>query len=201
MRSIYAFPDFKRLTINRILPGDKATTNLVFDVEARLQRRLLAEDLFLEWGDEVRLPEADHLVQEPWEGLSEEVRKAFQNHLKRQVKVNIKDQVHGLILVPTMQLRPSPGKAVTEKSRVDLLDISVATSKPTNQVDVADFWIGTALQQAKILRASSDQSRITVKRGDPETGQDREFIVDLTKADQKDVLWLRDGDLIEIPER
>ncbi|GEM_PF-3374443 len=200
-RSFYAFPDFKRITINRILPGDKATTNLVFDAEARLRKGLLAGDLLLEWGDKVRLPEADHLVQEQWEGLTEEALKAFQNHLKRQVKVSIKDQVHELILVPTMQLKQFPSRTARERGPVDLLDISVGPSKPTNQVEVADFWIGTGVQQAKILRASSDQSRIKVKRCDPETGQDREFIMDLTQADPKDTIWLRDGDVIEVPER
>ena len=63
-----------------------------------------------------------------------------------------------------------------------------------------------ALSWTNILRSSSDFSRVHVKRTDPETQKSREFTVDVqsiwfNKTPRTDDLWLRDGDVIEVPDK
>jgi hypothetical protein len=89
--------------------------------------------------------------------------------------------------------------------------------------------------RANLLRASSDVSRVRVKRVDPETKDRREWVIDLTRIEGspnssnpgfssrelripgpipqlvgsanstmisfEHDFWLRDGDVIEIPEK
>jgi ankyrin repeat protein len=51
-----------------------------------------------------------------------------------------------------------------------------------------------------LLRSSSDLSHIKIKRTDPVTGKTTEFIAD-SKLDQQGNVWLRDGDVIEVPDK
>jgi hypothetical protein len=51
------------------------------------------------------------------------------------------------------------------------------------------------------LRASSDVRSVTVKRTDPITKEKLELLFNLDKVDPQTDLWLRDGDVIEIPEK
>jgi hypothetical protein len=61
------------------------------------------------------------------------------------------------------------------------------------------------------LRASSDLSRVTVQRTDPITKELRTMLFDVTDVaipnaasgsiPLDDTLWLRDGDVIEIPQK
>jgi len=71
-----------------------------------------------------------------------------------------------------------------------------------------------------VLRASSDLTHVKVKHRDPVTGQSQELLFDLSHVseadrsgiavinyphdqthDSRNDLWLRDGDVIEIPEK
>jgi len=61
--------------------------------------------------------------------------------------------------------------------------------------------IGSVFQQpeaTKVLLSSSDLSRVKVIRRDVKTGKKHEWIVDCSNAVD---LWLRDGDVIEVPEK
>ena len=60
-----------------------------------------------------------------------------------------------------------------------------------------------ALDTAKgTILSSSDLSRVKVTRKDAKTGKVTEFIVDTTrKPSETGDLWLRDGDVIEVPEK
>ena len=62
--------------------------------------------------------------------------------------------------------------------------------------------LGTAARS--LLRTSTDLSRVTVRRADPQTKEPRVLTYDLrdyrsTMSQQH--LWLRDGDEIEVPEK
>ena len=57
----------------------------------------------------------------------------------------------------------------------------------------------SVLDNSKLIRVSSDLSRVKVTRQDPLTKKTSEWTIDCT--DQTDNLWLRDGDLIEVPEK
>ena len=63
-------------------------------------------------------------------------------------------------------------------------------------------WLPDVVRSAKVLRASSDQSRVKVTRVDPSTQGKQEFLFNLeTAPDERNLLWVRDGDVIEIPDR
>jgi hypothetical protein len=66
-------------------------------------------------------------------------------------------------------------------------------------------YLTDAMQNAvarSLLRTSSDLSRVKVTRNDPQTGKTREFVVDVAaKPSETSDLWLRDGDVIEVPEK
>jgi hypothetical protein len=56
------------------------------------------------------------------------------------------------------------------------------------------------LDNSKLVRVSSDLSRVKVTRADPATKKTTEWTVDCTNPKDSD-LWLRDGDVIEVPEK
>ena len=53
----------------------------------------------------------------------------------------------------------------------------------------------------KILRSSSDLSRLKVKRTDPKAAKPREILIDTQKSKGVDGFWLREGDVIEVPDK
>jgi hypothetical protein len=73
----------------------------------------------------------------------------------------------------------------------------------------SDSYLSGALQRSSIqniLRSSSDFSRVRVKRTDPETKKVTELTADVQsiwagKTPRTDDLWLRDGDVIEVPDK
>ena len=58
----------------------------------------------------------------------------------------------------------------------------------------------SVLDNSKLVRVSSDLSRVKVTRQDPLTKKTTEWTIDCTNSDT-DNLWLRDGDVIEVPEK
>ena len=64
---------------------------------------------------------------------------------------------------------------------------------------LATFRLRETIQQAGVLRASADVTRVTVKRTDPITKEKLGLRFNLDKSDPQTGLWLRDGDVIEVP--
>lgn len=65
-------------------------------------------------------------------------------------------------------------------------------------------FIGPVLRQTaaqQLLLSSSDLSRVKVTRRDPKAGQEHEWILDCRNNLQAPGLRLRDGDIIEVPEK
>jgi hypothetical protein len=62
------------------------------------------------------------------------------------------------------------------------------------------FMLRSVLDNSKLVRVSSDLSRVKVTRVDAQTKKKLEWVVDCTKPEQAD-LWLRDGDVIDVPEK
>jgi hypothetical protein len=57
------------------------------------------------------------------------------------------------------------------------------------------------VRNVDVLLASYDLSRVQVRRVDPVSKQMRESIFNLEQAESHNDLWLRDGDVIEVPEK
>jgi cytohesin len=190
------FPDLTCLTIIR---HKQNTTN-----ETRIKVNLLnatngidcTKDVLLEFGDVVEIPEREHALGDQPTGLTPSQSDAIVNALKGSVRL----VVHG-------------GK----------VELSVY---PDNS-----SLIGSVLNRPEaqgILLSSSDLSRVKVTRPDPATGQKREWVINctpspeavpagrsfsqrlqgITERSRSDGqfgaapdLWLRDGDVIEVPEK
>jgi hypothetical protein len=63
------------------------------------------------------------------------------------------------------------------------------------------FMLWPVLKDSELLLASSDLSHIKVKRRDITTGKMHEWMVDCSNPQAPPNLWLRDGDVIEVPEK
>jgi ankyrin repeat protein len=197
------FPDFSRVTIQRLgsqgnKPGaDKETASrpVTVDLATWITSGDFSQDPWLEWGDIVDLPEQDHPVSEKWGGLAPAVREALVKGLKREVEIIIKGESRKVTLKPSFKdLRnPSPMfPGVPQPSPAD--------ARP---IELNVFRLNEVVRQSGLLRVSSDLSRVRVSRTDPVTKRPIQWVVDLRPDrpyQSSTDLWLRSGDVIEVPE-
>jgi hypothetical protein len=153
------------------------------NVEDILKTGDCSRDIWLEWGDVVEVPEADHPVDQRWEGFSDQDATSLIKCVSRQVTVKIKGESTTLKLAP---------------------ELTAASSRPLPvgwlALTHASFMLRSVLDNSKLVRVSSDLSRVKVTRHDPVTKKTAEWTVDCTDPAHAD-LWLRDGDVIEVPEK
>ncbi len=168
-----AFPDLEQIVIVRHRPG---TTN-----ETRIKINLLnstngidcAKDVPLEFGDVVEIPERNHALGDRPVGLAYDQQEIIADYLKGNVQL------------------------VTHDQKVELPIYSTPEGS----------WIGSVMQKPeaqKVLLSSSDLARVKVIRSDAKTGKKHEWIIDCWDSRNgynASDLWLRDGDVIEVPEK
>lgn len=65
----------------------------------------------------------------------------------------------------------------------------------------ADFSLRPVLLRSHLLATTSDLSRVKVNRHDPVTGEPLEVVLNYENPPSDPDLWLRNGDVIEIPEQ
>ncbi len=141
------------------------------------------EDIRLNWGDVVEIPEADHPINAVWQGLPKEDLEVLKRCLSRTVRVSVKGVSTNLVLHP--------------KIPVGLLS---APGVPST----TSFMLEPVLYASGMLRASSDLSSVKVTRQDPTSGQSYTITCDCRSdvpGDRVPDLWLRDGDSIEVPDK
>jgi ankyrin repeat protein len=83
------------------------------------------------------------------------------------------------------------------------VQLVVRDQKTTLHLEPNGAFIVTILnytEARKNLLSSSDLSRVKVSRHDPKTGKKLEWVLDCSGKDAPD-LWLRNGDVIEVPEK
>ena len=98
------FPDFSHVLVKRLQP-DGSSKTIQADVQAILDSGNRANDIPLEWGDIVTIPEADHLKNSQWTILPRETFVQFANLLNRNVEVVIKGQRTSVTLVTPLVQR------------------------------------------------------------------------------------------------
>jgi ankyrin repeat protein len=181
--SYLRFPDFKNLVIYRRVDNSTKQTAINVNLEEILNTGDCSRDVGLLWGDIVEIPEADHPVDQRWEGLSDQQVASLIKCVSRQVTVRIKGESTTLKLAPELDALTSP-------------------SRPNGRWKLVrpSFMLRSVLDNSKLIRVSSDLSRVKVTRHDPVTKKTVEWTVDCTDPNQAD-LWLRDGDVIEVPEK
>ncbi len=166
------FPDLKRIIIHR---PDRTPGGKEQVIPVNLLNTTngvdCTKDLPLEFGDVVEIPVRDHALSESPSALSLPETVGFLDCLRRKVQLTVRGQSREI------ELRPNAVES--------LLRMALGKSEAKSQ-----------------LLSSSDLTRVKVTRQDPATGQPREFLVDTTKTfTESDELWLRDGDIIEVPEK
>jgi ankyrin repeat protein len=182
-----AFPDLSRVAIGRIDPKTAKTEDIRLDLASALADGNCSNDVSLQWGDVVDIPEQDHFVNANWDRFPDAYYKTLQKCLERTVRVTIKGQTTNVALTP----------------------FRYADNKPTGhnpwEPRMASFRLNRFLRSSGLLLASSDVTRVKIKRTDPATKQVRERIFNLDQInntnDDTNDLWLRDGDVIEVPEK
>jgi hypothetical protein len=135
----------------------------------------------LEWGDVLEIPEKDHLVTDAPQALPQPTRELLARCLKRTVIV----RVHG------------------ESKAVEMAPNATGSGIP------AQFSVRWALEGSGLLRASSDTTRVKIIRSNARAGKTSEWVADCSNpannfpasGDPNPRLWLRDGDVIEVPEK
>ena len=188
-----AFPDLTRIAISRIDPKTAKTEDIRLDLATTLANGDCAKDVPLQWGDVVDIPEQDHFVNATWDRFSDIYYNALQKCLERTVRVTVKGQSTNVVLTP---FRESKGSA------------RMPGGSNPYEPRMASFRLNSFLRTSGLLLSSSDVTRVKVKRTDPATKQVRERVFDLNqiqyqtqRGDDMNDLWLRDGDVIEVPEK
>jgi ankyrin repeat protein len=170
-----SFPNLKKIEVRHAKPGGTNWTTIVVSAEAILESGDCSGDVWLNWGDQVEISETDHPVSSQWPGFSTALLTNLLQCVKRTVSVTVKGQTNSLSL-----------EAVYHP---------VFSRSP----QAPQFFLLPVLQNSKLLRISSDLSRVKVTRHSVATGENWEKTFDCSGTGP--ALWLRDGDRIEVPDK
>ncbi len=191
----FPFPDFASITIHRL--DGKSEKPIRVNVLALMLTTNCLGDQPLEWGDNVEIPMADHQMGIRWAGFAGPERITLQNCVQRTVRFRAGGTDGTFILSPKVG---DGANGFVTRSPFFLLSSTVLRN--------ARF--------SSLLRTSSDLSRVTVMRLDPQTKETKKMTFDLNAVALPDMsyssgnqppipwahdLWLRDGDVIEVPEK
>lgn len=179
----FPFPDFSKLTITRLDLAKGGVREFTIDLPAALAANDCQADQWLEWGDLIDIPEGEHKLDEKWAGLPHEFLQSMTKCLARKVTLTVKGQLKEVPLVAG-SWRGEYGANGVLRNYPDRL-----------------FLLRPIVLGSGQLLTSSDTTRVKVTRPDATNGS-REWTFDLTKEPSAgNDLWLRDGDLIEVPEK
>jgi ankyrin repeat protein len=180
------YPDLAHVRIREPAPDSKSWQERTVDLSPLLETGACSNDVTLNWGEVVEIPEQDHPLNQSWSGFTPRQMENLKTCLTRQVEIVIKGQATKITLGPEVSASRRPVRY---------------GSAPEKDVTKGTLWLKPALLNSKLVLASSDLSRVKVTRLDPVTGQKREWVVDCSDGKPAPDLWLRDGDVIEVPER
>ena len=222
--ALYRFPEFGKVRLKRL---DFAGSEGISTVQLDAALRRTGEDTMLLWGDIIEIPERDHGVNEAWPGLDDELWKTLQAKLGRSVTIVVKGErtkvwikpptdktmrpprnnsydalavrtpladSNYVMTIPDYRVPPAldaSGHLITRSVRTPLADTNYAMTILGNR-------LRPVLEASGLLRTSSDTTRVKVSRTRPDPA---EFTLDLMKGYAIHDLWLRDGDVIEVPEK
>jgi ankyrin repeat protein len=174
-----SFPDFAHIQILRGSSNLSNRLSLAVDLTDVYESKDCSKDVPLEWGDVVEVPELDHVLNEKWPGLSRQVLTLLNKCLTRQVTIFVKGNKKVVTMGPEIEI---------ENDRISFPGARPLSLRPV-------------LLSSNLIRASSDLARVKVTRKDPATGEQRDFLVNCSESRSGPDLWLRDGDVIEVPEK
>jgi cytohesin len=192
------FPDFSRIVVHRPSAVGTNWNELKINLTRALDSGDCGADVALQFGDVVEIPEADHVLGEPWMGLSTNALFTLKDCLRRHLQITVNGQTTNIVVAPQVEeiLPGSSGYRMFGPARPLAFqgwppEITLLKNEP--------FMLWPVLDNTKLLLASSDLSRVTVKRR--EGGKTHEWTVDCSNPHSPPNFWLRDGDVIEVPEK
>ena len=170
-----------------------------------------ANDVPLEFGDIVEIPERVHALNETPPDPVRQMEAVFSD-------AKSKSETAGLVRHTIGNETSGPvARALKEAAEANVIAERWACLRKTIQVVVGgepkplvvDSWKEGFLSQAlrkleaqAVLRSSSDLSRVKVTRRDANARKPVVLIVDVSDNPKRDDdLWLRDGDVIEVPDK
>jgi ankyrin repeat protein len=199
------FPDLTQLRIHRPAPDQKTARDTTVDLGSGLKSGETLNDVPLQWGDVVEIPETDHPLHQVWPGFSDGELANLRKFLTRHIAILVNGQTNFITLAPEISLG---GELITNVVSRGLGNDSVSFPQPrfsTSIKTATPFWLSPVLLQSKLILTSSDLAHIKVTRHEPGTGKTREWVVDCSGLSQNQLntadFWLRDGDQIEVPEK
>ena len=155
------YPDLAHLRIRRPASDLKSWKEQTVDLKSGLQSGDCSNDVTVEWGDVVEIPEADHPLTEKWPGFSTTELASLKKCLTRHIDLIVNGQTNPITLAPGIHIPEGVHASFS-------LYIDSRTS----------FWLKPVLLHSKVVLASSDLSRVKVSRRDPKTGQTLQWIFD-----------------------
>jgi len=201
-QSLLTFPDFSRVKLKRL--KSKAPTNeMVLDLDTAFKFADCTKDQWLEWGDLIEIPELDHRVNEGWFGLSDQTKNGLIKCVTKKVRIIVKGQTNAIVIRPVFPTTGNvPGGFLAPTSFAFRDPNDPAANVPEPPPSETTFQrLNELVRHANVIRSSSDLTRVKVRRTEPVTGEKKEMVFDLTSYERSSDLWLRDVDVIEIPEK
>ena len=191
----FHFPDFARVQV-RSIRSKAGEPGRMIDLDTAFRFTNCAANGALEWGDLIELPEEDHVVNAVWPGLAPTARATLIQCLRKQVQILVKGQMNRVVLTPPLaeNLNRQPGTARI----LTPTPVATAVTEPEPATVLTFHRLNDVVRNANVIRSSSDLTRVKVIRS---SGERWEKVFDLTNTDKATDLWLRDGDVIEVPEK
>ena len=211
-----SFPSFESISIRHPGTTDKPGQTQTVNVgQLILSGDRSKDDVFLDWGDIVEVPEAVHFMDGQWIGFPQDFGDKWGQCLQRTVTIDINgvSQKRALQMPNLGGLQaglpaglPAGAYGRSANRSGAKLQAGLPAGLPAGANYPNPFWLASVVQRSGLVRSTSDLSRIRVIRRDPASGQETVFSADLapsagTRPTPNDDLWLQDGDRIEIPDR
>jgi uncharacterized protein len=218
------FPDLAHLHIRHPSADFKTWNEQIVDITACFNSGDSSKDVPLEWGDVVEIPETDHSRNEPWPHFSIAQMANLRACLTRHVSLIVNGKTNSITLSPPdfvtngVTFPQNPGlvsmaygtpywlKPVLLNSSLvlassDLAHVHVTRRDPKS--GQTQRWVFDCSDSARSTSALVQESGGPGFIGNSpvlQPGQRSSFAVPLQTSVNTD-FWLRDGDIIEIPEK
>lgn len=169
-----SFADFGHIVIVRPNTNNVTSKRIKVNLLNATNGVDCAKDLPLKFGDTVEFPEREHTLAQQDNWTPEQIRK---------ITAYLQDHVG------TAKLIVAGGQTI---------------ELPLKYFEPGNCWIGTVLDSSlarNVLTSDSDLSRVQVTRRDSKTGKTHKWTLDCSNHQKSPNLWLRNGDVIEVPEK
>ena len=209
----FAFPDLGQIIIHRPgrHPGD-AQQEIKVSLLNSNDELDCANDVPLQFGDVIEIPERVHALNEVSTDPASEVERIFAEADRRILPARALREPEALATNSALvTIRAAEAARMANAERLACLrkTIQLTAAGQTATFKMDSWQMAGFLPQAfvrsearAVLRSSSDLSRVKVTRKDSISGKTVTLTVDLSvSAPADNNLWLQDGDVIEVPDR